>query len=290
MWQNTINKLLKRGLVGCILCCSSWHAIAIDWYVRDWPPFNIQQGPDAGQGSFDLLLAQLIAALPQYQHRQLLSSLIKREQLMQQNAPHCLFGALKSPERLEKMLFSDVALYSPALRLVALAEHPVWQSHSGVPDIDLAVLHQLNWKGMVEHKRTYSNHIQPHTGNLLQVTAVSTDLVAMLEAGRADYVVEYPDRMHWLAKQHPAVSLRYARIAGEEPVLPVYVACQKSPEAASQIAAINQALQQLRRSPAYHQAWLAHLRQESRQELQAILAKDPLFQSKTASQCKGTAC
>lgn len=290
MWQNTMNKLLKRGLVGCILCCSSWYAIAIDWYVRDWPPFNIQQGPDAGQGSFDLLLTQLIAALPQYQHRQLPSSLVKREQLMQQNAPHCLFGALKSPQRLEKMLFSDVAMYSISLRLVALAEHPLWQVSGADAKIEFSALAQQHWAGMVEHKRTYSHLVQPHTGNLLQVTAVSTDLVAMLKVGRADYVVEYPDRMHWLARQHPDVALRYARIAGEVAVLPVYVACQKSAEAAGQIAAINQALQRLRPNPDYQQAGLSKLSDSSRQELQAILAKDPLFQSKTASQCKGTAC
>ena len=270
--------MLKRALMLLMLCCPAWQAIAIDWYVRDWPPYNIQQGPQAGQGSFDLMLAQLIEALPQYQHRQLLSTLTKREQMMQQNLPHCLFGALKSPERQEKMLFSDIAFYSAALRLVALSDHPLWQSAEADDTLELSTLFQQPWNGMVEQKRLYPTKIQQHAGKLLQVSATTTDLVAMLKAGRADYVVEFPDRVHWLASQHPAVSLRYARIAGETPVVPIYVACQKSPQAAGQIAAINQALQHLRRSPAYQQAWLHGLREQSRQELQQAVADDPLFQ------------
>lgn len=277
--------MFKRALMLLMLCCPAWQAIAIDWYVRDWPPFNIQQGPQAGQGSFDLMLAQLIEALPQYQHRQLLSTLTKREQLMQQNLPHCLFGALKSPERQEKMLFSDIAFYSAALRLVALSDHPLWQSAEADDALELSTLFQQPWNGMVEQKRLYPTKIQQHAGKLLQVSATTTDLVAMLKVGRADYVVEFPDRVHWLASKHSDVSLRYARIAGETPVVPVYVACQKSPQAVGQIAAINQALQHLRRSPAYQQAWLLGLREQSRQELQQAVADDPLFQPLSAPDC-----
>ncbi|WP_430457958.1 hypothetical protein [Rheinheimera sp.] len=269
----------KSGLVVLLMWLYAGQTMAIDWYVRDWPPFNMQQGPDAGQGSYDLMLGQLVAALPQYQHRQFFATLIKRQQLMQQDVPHCLFGVLKSKERQEKMLFSDIAFYSPALRLVALADHPLWQANNTGAAIELSTLLQQPWTGMVEYKRLYPAHIQQFTGKLLQVSDSSTDLVAMLKAGRADYVVEYPDRIHWLASHHPTLSLRYARVAGEAPVVPVYVACQKSAQAAEHIAAINIALQQLRRSPAYQQAWLHQLRDLSRQELQAQIARDPLFQT-----------
>jgi uncharacterized protein (TIGR02285 family) len=282
--------MFKLCLTGLILYCLSWPVCAIDWYVRDWPPFNIQQGPDAGQGSYDLMLGQLIAALPQYQHRQMYSTLIKRQQLMQQNIPHCLFGVLKSAERQEKMLFSDIAFYSPALRLVAKADHPLWQANDAGAEIELAQLLQQPWTGMVEYKRLYPAHVQQFTGKLLQVSGSSTDLVAMLKMQRADYVIEYPDRIHWLANNHPTVSLRYARIAGEAPVVPVYAACQKSPQAAAQIAAINQALVQLRRSSTYQQAWLHQLRDLSRQELQFTIADDPLFQPVAMRPCGAMAC
>lgn len=282
--------MFKLWLAGLMFCCLSWPAYAIDWYVRDWPPFNIQQGPDAGKGSYDLMLGQLIAALPQYPHRQLFATLTKRQQLMQQNIPHCLFGVLKSAERQEKMLFSDIAFYSPALRLVAKADHPLWQANDAAAAIELVGLLQQPWTGMVEYKRLYPNHVQQYAGKLLQVSDSSTDLVAMLNIGRADYVIEYPDRIHWLANTHPTVSLRYARLAGEPPVVPVYVACQNSPQAAGQIAAINQALAQLRHSSAYQRAWLHQLRDLSRQELQLTIADDPLFQPVTTRQCGAMAC
>jgi len=270
--------MLKRWWFGLMLCCPVWQTVAIDWYVRDWPPFNIQQGPEAGQGSYDLMLTQLVSALPQYQHRQLFATLVKRQQLMQQEVPHCLFGVLKSPARQAKMLFSEIAFYSPALRLVALADHPLWQVSQAGAEINLSKVLQQPWTGMLEYKRLYPPYIQENAGKLLQVTDNETDLVGMLKAKRADYVVEYPDRVRWLAQKHPTVPLRYARLAGEDVAVPVFVACQKTAEAPGQIAAINQALRQLRQSPAYQQAWLRHLSEASRQELQLHIAADPLFQ------------
>lgn len=230
--------MLKAWLSGLLLCCLSWQTCAIDWYVRDWPPFNIQQGPDAGLGSYDLMLAQLTAALPQYSHQLQFATLSKRQQLMQQNVPHCLFGVLKSSERQKKMLFSDIAFYSPALRVAALADHPLWQSTQAGASIELSSLLQQAWRGMVEYKRLYPQNVQQYAGELLQVSDNSTDLVAMLKAGRADYVVEYPDRLHYLAQSHPTVALRYARLEGEPPVVPVYVACQNTPAAVAQIQTI----------------------------------------------------
>lgn len=269
--------MLKRWLPVLLFCWPFGAAWAIDWYVWDWPPFNFQQGPDAGQGSYDLMLDQLMAALPQYRHQRMFANLEKRQQLMQQNVPHCLFGALKSAERQEKMLFSELAFYSPALRIVARADHPLWQAHAAGVAVELSSLLQQAWTGMVEYKRLYPLTVRQHIGKLLQVSAVSTDLVGMLKAGRADYVLEYPDRIHWLASKHQDISLRYGRLAGEPAVVPVYVACQKSAQAAAQIAAINQALTQLRRSSAYQQAWLHLLGEQSRQELRQIMAQDPLF-------------
>jgi len=272
----------KGWLLVLLLWIPAWQVGAIDWYVRDWPPFNMQQGPQAGQGSYDLMLAQLINALPQYAHRQQFASLVKRQQLMQQDVPHCLFGVLKSPERQAKMLFSDIAFYSPALRLVALADHPLWQASPAGAEITLANVLKQPWTGMLEYKRLYPQHIQQNAGRLLQVSDNETDLVGMLKAKRADYVVEYPDRIRWLAQKHPTLSLRYARLAGEDAVVPVYVACQKSAEGAAQIGAINQALQTLRRSPVYQQAWLHHLSELSRQELLLHIAQDPQFRPAAA--------
>lgn len=275
--------MIKFWLALLLFCCTQ--VSAIDWYVRDWPPFNIQQGPDAGQGSYDLMLTQLTAALPQYSHHLQFATLSKRQQLMQQNVPHCLFGVLKSPERQKKMLFSDIAFYSPALRVAALADHSLWQSTHAGARIELSALLQQAWRGMVEYKRLYPQNVQRYTGELLQVSDSSTDLVAMLKAGRADYVVEYPDRLHYLAQSHPSVALRYARLQGEPPVVPVYVACQNTPEAPAQIQAINLALQQLRGNPDYQQAWLHLLSEQSRQELRLAMAQDPLFQGAASVEC-----
>lgn len=38
----------------------------ITWLQTDWPPHQIVSGPFQGQGTFDLLQQQLMAALPEF--------------------------------------------------------------------------------------------------------------------------------------------------------------------------------------------------------------------------------
>lgn len=249
----------------------------VQWYVRDWPPFNIQQGPAAGSGSYDLMLRLLVAAMPQFQHQVHLASLVKRQQLMQSNKSHCVFGVLKSPEREQQMWFSDIAFYSPALKVVARADHPLWQQMPAAGGINLQALLQLPWTGMLEYKRRYSAQVEQVAGQLLQVTDSANNLVALLKAGRADYIIEYPDRIAYLATEYPDLNLRYAPLQGEPAAVPVYAACQKTPDGRRHIDALNQALRQLKPTAEYQQAWLSGLSPLSQDELKAWAAQDAAF-------------
>ena len=90
----------------------------MQWYTSHWPPYRISEGPYAGQGSFDLLLAQLIEALPQYQHQinQIhLARIVKVSATTSEN--HCTFGLRYTSEREKRSYFSQPAGMLPNLAI-----------------------------------------------------------------------------------------------------------------------------------------------------------------------------
>jgi uncharacterized protein (TIGR02285 family) len=252
-------------------------ANAIDWFVRDWPPVNILQGPEQGQGAYDVMLNRLIAAMPQYQHQLHISTLTMRQQMMQQQRSHCLFGLLKTPQRQTFLQFSEPVALIPNLQVVALADHPMWQLVAGQQAIDPALLFQLPLRGMLEQNRTYPDFISDHLSAFVQVSATETNLVQMLKAKRADYVLEYPDRMHYLAKPDPTLKLKSMPLLGLAAVSEVYVACSMNEQAKAQIKAVNQAMLQLRKDPQYRAALLDWLTPQSRRLVQTAMEQSPLF-------------
>lgn len=268
---------LGMWLFGCVVCLQSALADTMDWYIRDWPPVNILHGAQQGQGAYDVMLNRLIAAMPQYEHQLHISTLTMRQQMMQQQKAHCLFGLLKTPQRQTFLQFSEPVAVIPNLQLVALAGHPIWQQLQGKSAIELSWLFGLAWRGMVEENRTYPPSITEHLAKLLQVSATDTNLVQMLKAGRADFVLEYADRMHYLAQQYPGTELRALPLQGLPAVSEIFVACSISEQAKTQIKAVNQALHQLRIDPQYRAALLDWLTPESRQLIKQYMAQSPLF-------------
>lgn len=262
---------------GLLACGQSALADTIDWFVRDWPPVNILQGPQQGQGAYDLMLDRLIAAMPQYQHQLHVSSLTMRQQMMQQHKSHCLFGLLKTPQRQTFLQFSEPVAVIPNLQLVAKADHPLWQQLGKQPVVDLNWLFAQSWRGMVEQHRTYPEPIVAQLSELVQVSATETNLVQMLKANRADYVLEYADRMHYLAQQYPEVQLKSLPLLGLPAVSEIFVACSISEQAKAQIKTVNQAMQQLRYDPQYRAALLDWLTPPSRALISDHMAQSPLF-------------
>lgn len=264
-------------LFGSLAVVHSALADTMDWFIRDWPPVNILQGPQQGQGAYDVMLNRLIAALPQYDHQLHISTLTMRQQMMQQQKSHCLFGLLKTPQRQTFLQFSEPAAAIPNLQLVARADHPLWRQLQGQSAVDLNWLFGQAWRGMVEQQRTYPPQITDHLPELLQVSATDTNLVQMLKAKRADYVLEYPDRMFYLAQQLPDVELKSMPVLGMAAVVEVYVACSINEQAKGQIKAVNQALAQLRHDPQYRAALLDWLSPASRLLIKNYMAQSPMF-------------
>ncbi len=276
---------IKWVLVGIVLSCGfPLKAEQLTWLIRDWPPAYISQGPLQGQGTFDLLTQDLIRELPQFNHQLQLTSLSAREQKMQLEKPYCFFGAIKTPEREQFLHFSNIAFLTHGVKLFMLAGSPLNLKLPATSHVDLVTLmQQQDVVGITEKKRTYPAAVQKLISSnrlaLVDVNESSTNILQMLAQKRADYLIEFQDRVEYLAHNMPSkVALSQREIKGETLIEPVYVACRKSPGALQHIEAINVALAKLRPTEAYQQHMVRWTSETSKAQMQQTIAEHPAFQ------------
>ncbi len=238
----------------------------ITWLQTDWPPHQIVSGPFQGQGTFDLLQQQLIAALPQFRHQSRLVSLARVEQLFLQQQPGiCAVGTLYSAQRAASRLFSTPMAVGPALAVVHLATHP-GMTQAGADALEINPLAQhAGLVGAYQPNRYYPpvvmQAIQQPSSNLTSQTFTSElNAAQLLQTGRVDYVIEYPERMQYYnSLLSQPVALQHSAIVGADIASVSYVTCTAGKAGEQAIAAIDKALRQLWRSADYQTAmrrWL----------------------------------
>ncbi len=238
----------------------------ITWLQTDWPPHQIVSGPFQGQGTFDLLQQQLMAALPEFKHQSRLVSLARVEQLFLQQLPgFCAIGTLYSTQRAASRLFSTPLAVGPALAVVHLATHP-GLAQAGADALEINQLaQQAQLVGAYQPNRYYPpvvmQAIQQPASNLTSQTFTSElNAAQLLQSGRVDYVIEYPERMRYYnSLLAQPVALQHSAIVGADIANVSYVTCTTGKAGQQAIAAIDKALQQLWRSADYQAAmrrWL----------------------------------
>ncbi|WP_319585948.1 TIGR02285 family protein [uncultured Desulfobulbus sp.] len=79
---------------------------SITWMEVSMPPYFIQEGPDKNQGYGDLVSAILEEQLPEYEHFEMVTNVIRHFDKFKQGEKVCSVGLYKTPEREEFMHFS----------------------------------------------------------------------------------------------------------------------------------------------------------------------------------------
>ncbi len=246
----------------------------MQWYTSHWPPYRISEGPYAGQGSFDLLLNQLIEALPQYQHkvRQIhLARIVKVSASTNEN--HCTFGLRYTPERDKRTYFSQPAALLPNLaintlqhnKLKILNPQQAVQMNNLVKDPDLL--------GLIENDRAYPAVIAAQinkTGSNLGGSSMTTmNPAQLLAAKRVDYVVDYPNRLRYYSLEAGQdLRLEFRPIAEIPGFSYTYVSCSKTETGKSWIADIDMALNDLKQKPEYKKAMYSWFSEQEQQLLE----------------------
>jgi uncharacterized protein (TIGR02285 family) len=239
----------------------------ITWLQTDWPPHQIVSGPFQGQGTFDLLRQQLVAAMPQFSHNTRLVSLARLEQIFQQQMPRvCSVGSLYSEERGQSRLYSTPMAVGPAISIGFVQQRLLQHAaiSNGAVDINLLAL-DSNLRGAFQPSRYYAPVIEQalqHPASNFSSHAFTSELnaAALLANGRVDYVLEYPERMRYYNQLlSQPVKLQHLMIRGATDASVSYVTCTQSSDGEQIMAAVDGALQQLWLQPEYQLAmrrWL----------------------------------
>ena len=223
-------------LLRCLLLLLAGSAGAtpqITWLQTDWPPHQIVSGPFQGQGTFDLLRQQLIAAMPEFTHSTRLVSLARLEQIFQQKTPgFCAVGTLYSEERSQNRLYSTPMAVGPAISIGFVQQNLL--EHAAIRDGEVDI-NQLaldsKLRGAYQPSRYYApviaQALQNPAGNLSRHAFTSElNAAALLANGRVDYVLEYPERMGYYNQLlSQPVKLQHLMISDATDASVSYVTC-----------------------------------------------------------------
>jgi len=255
----------------CLLLLPA-RAETIAWAVADGPPFHLPgtvpkptRPVELGEGVNDLLIAYLAEELPGFHHRLEHLSRPKMWRLMQAGEPICYVDAFKTPERLGFAYFSAVTVGMPQVLVTRAGTDGLAGPELALKDL----LPRKDLRGVFEMGRSYGAHLDP----MLEAARVSRQplpsspqLLRMLEAGRMDYLVEYPMALQfYLERMSPVPELQFYDLLEEREPPPAYVACTRSAWGKTVIEAVDAAIRRLALRPESRRALLRWLPAEVRQ-------------------------
>lgn len=260
----------------------------ITWNLVDWPPFYLLkdgQPPatpeELGEGAIDGFLRLVLQRLPQYRHRFVVLNAPRAEVERKAGLGLCSPSSMRTPERLKDRYFTP-ALPTVQLQLVMQRERAA-QLVNGRRASLRELARRGDLEGVILNKRHYGPELepwlQPERGVRAIVAPKAANLLAMLEAGRMDYTLEYPMVVaHHQAQQRPGrqptlVSLPIEE-AGEPPI--GYFSCNRNAWGKAVIADLDRALREVAALPEaaqIYQRWLApELAASERQRFERFFA------------------
>ncbi|MCA1931377.1 TIGR02285 family protein [Rheinheimera sp.] len=247
----------------------------MQWYTSHWPPYRISEGPYAGQGSFDLMLSQLVSALPQYKHQinQIhLARIVKVSATSSED--HCTFGLRYTPERDKRTYFSQPAGMLPNLAINSLQQNDRLSTFSPDQAIQMnQLVKDPDLLGLIENDRAYPAAIAAQInkeGSNLGGSSMSTlNPAQLLAAKRVDYVVDYPNRLRYFSiEAGQDVKLEFRPIAEIPSYSYTYVSCSKTGTGKRWISDIDKALNKLKLQPEYKRAMYRWFSEQEQQLLE----------------------
>ena len=249
------------NLLAC-LCLYLWLGIgaaplqaapeSILWAISDGPPYHIDPpgGParsieTLGEGVTDRLIARLAEALPQFQHKVAHLSRLQLWGRMKRGDPVCYADAFLTPERLKVAYFSHVTVSVPLVLVARRGTLPLMPEGYALKE----VLARADVRGAFEAQRSYGAAldvlIREAKAPMLPLPT-TPQVLRMLEAGRMDFLVEYPMALqHYLEHLSPAPALEFHSLRDARDTPPAGVACTRTGWGLKVITAVDRAIRKL---------------------------------------------
>jgi uncharacterized protein (TIGR02285 family) len=230
----------------------SAQANTITWQTDHRPPASILKGPYQGQGFIDTIRDELIAQLPQYQHKKLISPLDRLFEDMSRGKKICHPLLFITEKRKKNAYFSIAATITPPMRLVMRAD--IAQT--------LNLKEPINLKQFINNTRNTFAIVKgrsygPIIDNILKLNSNNdthikisvsdnTTLFKLLEKDRVDFTFAYPFELNYYRTHNPNTQFKMFAIQDEANYTLGSVACSKTSWGKSVIENINNALREQR--------------------------------------------
>ncbi|MBF0280437.1 MAG: TIGR02285 family protein [SAR324 cluster bacterium] len=229
----------------------------IHWYQSDSPPFIILRGPDKGTGSIDSVIKFFQERIPQYEHKNALSNLVRFEKQAKNGENWCHAWLLKTAEREKFLFYSDPATLVLPSHLIIKKENLALFGSQNQVSLE-KIFKNKRIKGRVARSRSYGKKIDSlierykDVSNLKLVSQKEIQVLKMLLLDRIHYTINYPVVADYLAHQFNAAE-KFISIPLKETqdIKKGYIGCARTPWGRQVIDQINQVLKKERTSQLY---------------------------------------
>lgn len=209
---------------------------SITWMTVDLPPATIYEGEMAGNGFADQQLQTLIAALPDYEHRIVRGTIARDWHELETRDGVCFNWVTRNPGQHWHALFSKRPVLNPGYRLVVksgrLTEFLPYAA-SGEMDLD-----QLSRDGALSGAAIAARDYLPVLNDFidaemrkakLQKTVGNAQLVDLLHADRADFIIASPSEVAFY-KETMRLKDNYSliKVKGSQAYNEAYIACSSA--------------------------------------------------------------
>ncbi len=181
----------------------------LTWQVVHWPPFQMLEGLDKGQGRFDALLELYKTNLPQYEHKTIAINWARFFNEIKKGEKICSIFIIRTKERDTFAWFSKPASIGLPLRIM-MRESSIETLGNRNPISIVTLVKDNRFRGILVYKRSYYtviDKILEDYASLSTVKRLATpeeSIIQMLLAGRADYTIEYPYVANYMANKFQA--------------------------------------------------------------------------------------
>lgn len=218
----------------------------VTWYVLDFPPVYILDGPLKGQGIGDKSIAYYNERIPEFRYRRVLVGLERALAAIAELDGACMGGLTKTEEREKKLLFSQSNLLVPASGLVVLKtmahRYQPFLNESGEVRLEL-LLADTDLVPGVSSGRDYGDNINAfisaRKGDIFATP--NLEMATLMLRGRFDYsfAVGYEPGYHFRLARAPDGYLTFP-VVGEVGLERAYVVCHDGPLGRQIIGRINE--------------------------------------------------
>ena len=254
---------------------------SISWAVGHLPPKLILEEPDklGGQGGIQLQLLQ-DKLKDEYQHRNVDMNWLRFENEQKSQNKVCSSFMVKNAERLKYSVFS--LPWGIELSLKIIMRSNTFDAMGRPALVSMSELLQNDsLAGVLVEGRTYyslEEIISAHTKtNITRLPTNANKLLAMLNAGRFDYFVEYPHVAMYMQEQSGDEVSAIAPVTIKEGFEYIFsrIACPNNQWGKQVIERVNEIIRQERAKPNFLALLqMIHPRDEERQKVAEIYHRD----------------